>query len=71
MNVCTSCSWLIVGLVFLTPSLGADFDSLLPTTKQPIVYLIDYTDEYFTNPEYIEKPARYFPKTVSHAVPAL
>jgi hypothetical protein len=55
MNVCTSCSWLIVGLVFLTPSLGADFDSLLPTTKQPIVYLIDYTDEYFTNPEYVEQ----------------
>ena len=55
MNVRTSCSWLIVGLVFVTPSLGADFDSLLPTTEQPIVYLIDYTDEYFTNPEYVEQ----------------
>jgi len=35
--------------------LAAASEPMLPTTTAPIVYTLDYSDHFFTNPKYIER----------------
>ena len=46
---------LSTGLASLGPAPAADNGPMLPTTTQPITYTINYSGDYFTTPEYIDR----------------
>ncbi|MHC4399590.1 MAG: hypothetical protein ACYTG0_07915 [Planctomycetota bacterium] len=55
MRALKSSAWLIVVPLLLAPAVAAEPAPMLPKTTPPIVYVINYTDEYFTEPEYTER----------------
>jgi hypothetical protein len=55
MNGHTRCAALLAASLMLRAGLGAPPEPLIPATTPPIIYTINYTDEYFLNPEYIEQ----------------
>jgi hypothetical protein len=46
---------LFAGLTPLLPASAADHGPMLPTTTPPITYTINYSGDYFTAPEYIDR----------------
>jgi hypothetical protein len=56
---------LIAALSIGAAALGAECRPMLPLSQPPIVYRFGYTDQYFTEPEYIE-PFRAAPPDLLH-----
>ena len=56
---------IVAGLALATTALAADRGPMLPTTSAPIIYTIDYSGRYFTEPDYIE-PFRAAPPDLLH-----
>jgi len=45
----------LAGLTISVTSAPADCDAMLPTTTPPIIYVINYSGDYFKKPDYIER----------------
>ena len=48
-------TWLLVGLAMSRLAGSAEAEEMLPTTAPPIIYVINYSGDYFKQPDYIER----------------